>query len=297
MNKSDSLLQRVGTGLAESIGIRPGQSTKPQYHHSVETPKADFVRNRSAGDISPHEVMPDPDQPRKHFDDQELEHLAQDIAARGQLAPIRVRWSATHGKWLIIAGERRWRAVQKAGLDKISCLFIDRDMSENEIRSEQLVENLLREDLTGMEEAKAFQSLMQLNSWSAAELAENLHVSRGKVSKSLALLKLPEHLQAKVAVGEITPSTAYELVKVKDQSQLNALAEQASAGSMTQAEAAKATKRDAKAKRSTNEKFQTADKVTVHITSRRDLGEQGMIQALVEVAERIRQRSRSTKAA
>ena len=162
-------------------------------------------------------MIPDPKQPRKHFDEEEIERLSADIAARGQLQPIRVRWSADHGKWLIIAGERRWRAVTKAGLSRITCMFIDREMSESEIRAEQLVENLLREDLNGMEEARSFATLMELNGWNATELSQQINVSKGKVSKALSLLKLPEELQSRIEGGEISPSTAYELAKVKDE--------------------------------------------------------------------------------
>lgn len=294
MSKADSLMSRMGNGLAESIGIRPGQNNHPSYAQS-EPPRTDFVRNRSVGEIHPSEVIPDPNQPRKHFSDEELEQLAADITKRGQLQPIRVRWSGSHGKWLIIAGERRWRAITKAGLDKVTCIFIDREMTESEIRAEQLVENLLREDLNGMEEAMSFRALMDLNGWNATELAQNINVSKGKVSKALALLKLPEDLQQRIGAGEISPSTAYELAKVKDQKEQRKLADQAAAGELTQPDAAKATKRSSAAtakRRSTNESFRTADNVRITIASRRDIGDDGMIAALIEIAETIRKRGK-----
>lgn len=295
MSKADSLLSRMGGGLAESIGLRSGQSAIPVYQTATsETPKTDFIRNRSVGEIHPSEVMPDPDQPRKFFDEDEIARLSADIQQRGQLQPIRVRWSGTHGKWLIIAGERRWRAVTAAKLEKITCIFIDREMSENEIRTEQLVENLLRENLTGIEEAKAYRSLMDANKWSATELATGLNVSKGKVSKALALLKLPEDLQAQIEAGKISPSTAYELSKAKTDEQRSELAQMAATGNFTQEDAAKATKKKAEVtgkRRSTNESFQTSDKVKVVITARRDIGDAGMIQALIEVAETIRKRA------
>lgn len=294
MSKSESLMSRMGSGLAESIGIRPGQATKPTYA-AGEPPKTDFVRNRSVGEIHPSEVIPDPQQPRKHFSEEELDQLAADIRQRGQLQPIRVRWSSEHAKWLIIAGERRWRAVTKAGLERITCIFIDREMSESEIRAEQLVENLLREDLNGMEEAHSFKALMDLNRWNATELAQNINVSKGKVSKALSLLKLPEELQQRIGTGEISPSTAYELAKVKDKEQQQHLAEKAAAGELSQPEAAKAIKKAAgpsAKRRSTNESFRTADNVRITIAARRDLGDAGMIQALIEVAEAIRKRGK-----
>lgn len=300
MGKFDSLMKSMGGGLNESIGIREGHSTLPTYGGGAyDAPKTDFVRNRSVGEIDPSEVIPDPNQPRKHFAEEEIDRLSADIAHRGQLQPIRVRWSADHGKWLIIAGERRWRAVTKAGLSKITCMFIDREMSESEIRAEQLVENLLREDLNGMEEAKSFATLMELNGWNATELSQNINVSKGKVSKALSLLKLPEELQAKIEAGEISPSTAYELAKVKDEAKQKELAERAASGEMTQVEVAKVSAKpkssDGK-RRSTNETIRTSDNVRVTIVARRDLGEQGMLNALLEAAEMIRARSKKKAA-
>ena len=300
MGKFDSLMKGMAGGLGESIGIRDGQSTLPTYSSGgYEAPKTDFVRNRSVGEIDPTEVIPDPKQPRKHFNEEEIERLSADIAARGQLQPIRVRWSADHGKWLIIAGERRWRAVTKAGLSRITCMFIDREMSESEIRAEQLVENLLREDLNGMEEARSFATLMELNGWNATELSQQINVSKGKVSKALSLLKLPEELQARIEGGEISPSTAYELAKVKDEKAQAHLADRAASGEMTQLDVAKVSARpkssDGK-RRSTNETIKTSDNVRVTITARRDLGEQGLLNALLEAAELIRARSKKKAA-
>lgn len=301
MSKADSLMNRLGNGLADSIGLRSGQPAKPVYQTAgTDAPKTDFIRNRSVGEIHPSEVMPDPEQPRKFFDEEEIGRLSSDIQQRGQLQPIRVRWSPQYNKWLIIAGERRWRAVSKAGLEKITCIFIDREMSENEIRTEQLVENLLRENLTGMEEAKAYRSLMDANNWSATELSVSLNVSKGKVSKALALLKLPVELQAQIEEGKISPSTAYELSKAKTVEQRSELAELAAAGQFTQQDAANATKKKSDGggkRRSTNESFRTADNVRVVISSRRDIGDAGMVQCLLEVIETIRSRSKGGKKA
>lgn len=301
MGKFESIMKGMGMGLTDSIGVRDGQSTQPTYVTArQDAPRTDFVRNRSVGEIHPAEIIPDPQQPRKHFDQTEIERLAADIKVRGQLQPIRVRWSAVHGKWLIIAGERRWRAVTHSGVDRITCMFIDREMSEAEIRAEQLVENLLREDLNGMEEAKSFATLMELNCWNATELAQNLNLSKGKVSKSLALLKLPAELQARIESGGLNPSTAYELAKVKDESQQRELAQRAAAGEMTQLAVAKvATKPKSNhgKPRSTNETIKTSDNVRVTITARRNLGEQGMLNALLEAAEMIRARHKKAATA
>lgn len=81
---------------------------------------------------------------------------------KGQLSPIRVRWSAGAGKWIIVAGQRRWRATQQAGLTTIDCYFHEQALSESQILEEQLIENCLREDLQPLEEAKAFEAFWPL---------------------------------------------------------------------------------------------------------------------------------------
>lgn len=294
ISKRESLLSRIGGGLSDSIGIRDGEETLPNYQTSGgRPPRTNFVRSRDTGDIELDEVMPDPDQPRKEFDEEEIERLSKSIVDHGLLQPIRVRWSETHDKWLIIAGERRWRAHKKAGLERIRCSFVDQEQAETVIRSQQIIENVLREDLSGMELARALKALQDDNGWSAKQVADELNISKGKVSKALALLKLPEELQAQVEAGSISPATAYELSKVKDAGQQQEMAAQAAAGHVRCTDAAKVTasgKR--KARKTTNETFRTSEGVRLVISSRRDIGEQGMIEALLEVADIIRKRKK-----
>jgi ParB family transcriptional regulator, chromosome partitioning protein len=292
LGKAETLRAQLGNGLADSIGVRPGEALIPLAIPVAAPPPSNFTRNRAAGEIEVDQVMPDPEQPRKEFDDEAVRNLAEDIKARGQLQPIRCRWSATHQKWIIIAGERRWRAHKLAGLPKISCLFIDRDMTEQEIRSEQLVENLLREDLSPMEQARGFRHLMDLNHWTATELAAQLHISNAAVSRAVTLLKLPEDLQAKVEDGTLPPTTAYQVAKVKNAGKQRELATKAVAGQINSASAAKATaKTGGAARRSTNETFHTSAGLKVVLSCRKHLGEAGLINALLEVVEAVRKRS------
>src|SRR4029453_6326106 len=125
--------------------------------------------------------------------------------------PIRVRWNAEHAKWVIISGERRYRAAMIAGLKTIACLFIDRPLTESEIRQESLIENLLREDLRPIEAAHGYRELMELNDWTMQQVAEALNITKGTISKALALLKLPEDIQDQVEQGTISPSSGYEV--------------------------------------------------------------------------------------
>ncbi|MAT70351.1 MAG: chromosome partitioning protein ParB [Planctomycetaceae bacterium] len=293
-SKRETLLGRLGDGLADSIGIRDGQSSLPSYSTTPgSAPKTNYIRARDTGEIEIDEVMPDPGQPRKEFDDDELARLAASIQAHGLLQPIRVRWGEAEGKWLIVAGERRWRAHKLAGLSRIKCTFDDQTQDLTIVRSQQIIENVLREDLAGIELARALKQLMDDNGWSKSRVAEELNISNGKVSKALSLLKLPEEIQAQVEQGAISPATGYELSKVKDEAKQRELAAEAASGRVTCSDAAKknvSAKR--KPRKTTNETFRTTDGVRIVISSRRDVGEQGMIDALLEVADAIRQRRR-----
>jgi ParB family chromosome partitioning protein len=102
-----------------------------------------------------------------------------------------VRWSEELAKWVIIAGERRWRAVRRAGLPTIDCYFLEDETTKPEVLEQQPIENCLRENLRPIEEACAFAALMELNSWTRKRLAENVSLPPAKVSRALALLKLP----------------------------------------------------------------------------------------------------------
>ena len=150
-----SILERVGGNLDESMGVR-ATALRPTLS-PVPDPK-DIGRRplRSVGRVDVSQVVPDPDQPRAEFSDDALDRLSASIRDHGQLAPIRVRWSAGLGKWVIIAGERRWRATRRAGLAAIDCVFVDGELSRGELLSQQLIENLLREDLRPVEEARAY---------------------------------------------------------------------------------------------------------------------------------------------
>ena len=159
-------------------------------------------------------IVPDPDQPRKTFPEDSLQQLAVSLKTTGQLQPIRVRWSQGHGRWIIVSGERRYRAACLAGLETIACQFIERPLSEVEIRQQSLIENLLREDLMPLEAARGYEQLMEQSGWSVREVAEALNISPGTVSKALALLRLPTDLQNLVSEGSLSASAAYEVSRL-----------------------------------------------------------------------------------
>src|SRR5262249_8401661 len=113
--------------------------------------------------------------------------------------------------WIIVSGERRYRAAILAGLETVTCHFIDRPLTVVEIRQQSLIENLLREDLAPLEAARGYQQLLELSGWSVRRLAEALNISHGTVSKALALLGLPADIQTLVDDGSLSAASAYEV--------------------------------------------------------------------------------------
>ena len=166
-----------------------------------------------------------------------IARLAGSLRDRGQLQPIRVRWSEPHGKWIIVAGERRYRAALHAGLNAIACVFVEHTLSETDILEEQLIENCLRDDLKPMEQATAFQALMRHTGWTGKELAEHLHLNPSSVTRALALLTLPDDVKHQVSAGTLAPSVAYEVSKLEDPADQREVVQEVVAGRLSRDDA------------------------------------------------------------
>lgn len=290
------LLESIGGNMAESMGarerdLRPALSPVPLTRDVGRSPI------RDVGRVAIELVIPDPDQPRVEFTQDALDRLAQSIRDKGQLSPIRVRWSEGLGKWLIVSGERRWRATRLAGLPTIDCHFHEGDLSRSEVLEQQLIENLLREDLQPIEEARAFSALIGLNGWSGKQLAESLRIPASKVTRSLALLKLPADMQESVARGEIAARPAYELSRVNNEEGRRSLAERAAAGAITSDGLARAVRsRKGKAApraRSTRLSFAVSGGWKVVVSAGNKGSYHAVEQALVEAIEEVRARIRN----
>lgn len=219
MSRAEKLQQRLAGNMSESLGVRlvtpPAQEAAGKGIAAV-SPDEGRTRDRLAGHMEIERIIPDPDQPRKTFPEESIAQLSESLKRTGQLQPIRVRWNEAHAKWVIIAGERRYRAAIRAGLKTIACLFVDKQLSESEVRLESLIENLLREDLRPIEAAEGYRQLIDMNGWTVQQVAEALNVSKGTVSKALSLLKLPPDIQAQVEEGAISPSAAYEVSRLPE---------------------------------------------------------------------------------
>jgi len=145
MTSTRKLLEILNDQFDESVGVRK-MDLKPVLSPVASQKDAGRRPIRQFGRISIDQVIPDPDQPRQQFDPDAVERLSKSITDKGQLAPIRVRWSEGSQKWGIIAGERRWRATRQAGLTTIDCHFHEGELSHSEILEQQIIENCLRED-------------------------------------------------------------------------------------------------------------------------------------------------------
>ncbi len=161
------------------------------------------------------QIDPGNDQPRVRFGDQALEELATSIASHGVLQPILVEPAG--GRYRIIAGERRYRAAQRAGLRRIPVIV--RVASDDERLALALIENVQREDLTPIEEANAYRRLLQISGISQDELAQRVGKHRSTVTNSLRLLGLPLEVRNALTEGTITAGHARALLTIRDPQQ------------------------------------------------------------------------------
>jgi ParB family chromosome partitioning protein len=160
-------------------------------------------------------IRPGAYQPRRRFDEAELEALAQSIREKGVLQPLLVRpVDAVAAAFELVAGERRWRAAQRAGLHQVPVLV--RTLSDAETLEIALVENLQREDLSALEEAEAYRRLMQEFGRTQAGLAETVGKSRSHVANTLRLLGLPETVRRRLDEGALSAGHARALVAASD---------------------------------------------------------------------------------
>lgn len=188
------------------------------------------------------EVLPGDAQPRQVFQEEAIEELAASIREHGILQPIVVRQRAPQ-QYDIIAGERRWRAAQRAGLKSIPCVLTE--VAEKETLTLALVENLQRQDLNPIEEAEAYQRLHRELGYSQSEIAKAVGKERSTVANALRLLKLPASVRQWVLDGQLTMGHARALLSMEDVTSMERLAREVirKGWSVRQAEQATTSKR------------------------------------------------------
>jgi len=159
------------------------------------------------------QIVPNPRQPRQAFDEDEMSELVHSIQEVGLLQPVIVR-STGAGTYELVMGERRWRATREAGLDTIGAIV--RDTSDDDLLRDALLENLHRSQLNPLEEAAAYQQLLDDFGCTHEELAERIGRSRPQISNTLRLLKLSPTVQRRVAAGVLSAGHARALVAVSN---------------------------------------------------------------------------------
>lgn len=192
--------RKLGKGLGALLGearreeplVRQVPDAGIDEVASLPIRRTDGLANLLVAAIEPH-----PDQPRRHFDEAALEELAESIARRGVIQPVIVR-ALGEGRYQLVAGERRWRAAQKAQLHEIPALI--RDLNERDVMALALIENIQREDLNPVEEALAYRRLGELEDLPQATIAGMVGKSRSHVANMQRLLALPaavlDHLES-----------------------------------------------------------------------------------------------------
>ena len=190
MNKDNKLGMGLGALLSSSSNNNLGQGVKK---------------------INISQIQPNPDQPRKNFKDEDIKELADSIKNQGLIQPIIVRIN-NNDQYQIIAGERRWRASQLAGLHEVDCII--KELKDTQVLESALIENIQREDLNVIEEANAYKGLIQLKNITNDKLAKIIGKSSSHVSNILRLLELEEKIQQMVIKGDLSMGHARALIGV-----------------------------------------------------------------------------------
>ncbi len=207
-------VRRKAQGLGRGLEALLGESRREESL-SKSAPDKELSGARSAhgglallgvADIEPH-----PEQPRRHFDEAALDELATSIAARGVIQPVIVRpMPGAPQRYQLVAGERRWRAAQRAQIHEIPAII--RSLGEREVMALALIENLQREDLNAIEEARAYHRLAEGEGMSQAEIARMVDKSRSHIANHQRLLSLPEPVIALVEQGRLSMGHARALI-------------------------------------------------------------------------------------
>jgi len=214
----DNSKKRLGRGLAALMGDldQPVQATKDK--DDLKTEEAPLVSNQGERSVPIEHLRANPNNPRKIFSESDLADLSNSIREHGIVQPILVRPAKGEdlggAHFEIIAGERRWRSAQKAGLHEVP--IIVRDVADKQALELAIIENVQRADLNSVEEALGYQQLIDEYDYSQNELAQVIGKSRSHVANTLRLLKLPKEVQALVSSGSLSAGHARTLVTADD---------------------------------------------------------------------------------
>lgn len=201
----------LGRGLGALLGETRREEAVSRI--SISAPGEAAAPQNGLAMLSVAAIEPHPEQPRRHFDEDALEELARSIAARGVIQPVVVRPLAG-GRYQLVAGERRWRAAQRARLHEIPAIV--RQLDEREVTALALIENLQREDLNPIEEARAYQRLSDQDGLTQQEIATFVDKSRSHVANLMRLLSLPDEVLDMVERAQLSMGHARALAVLPD---------------------------------------------------------------------------------
>jgi ParB family chromosome partitioning protein len=230
----------LGRGLGALLPNQAkGGESKPAAKKAAAPKKAAAESNEPRVGVQTlpiEQLEPNPDQPRKYFDPVKLEELSSSIKTQGLLQPIVVTPHTKPGSggvrtYLIIAGERRWRASQKAGLHAVPVVI--KDIDEEDRLELGLVENIQRADLNPIEEAQAYAELIKLREYTQEELAMRVGKDRSTIANAIRLLRLPERVQGLVQTGKLSMGHARALLGLEHEDTMNAIATEAMHGKLS----------------------------------------------------------------
>jgi ParB family chromosome partitioning protein len=229
--------QKLGRGLGSLLGnnssgiISSATVNKPLPTPAPLQPQAPQVPIEARiWQVAVEKLIPSKQQPRTHFDKEKLEELANSIRQNGILQPIVARKTGS-GAFEIIAGERRWRAAQMAGLYEVPVIL--KTLSNKETLELAIIENIQREDLSAMEEAEAYQRLITEFSLTQQQAADRVGKDRATVANALRLLQLPSDVKQLLIAGELTAGHCKVLLGADDPKQISQLAKKVVAGHLS----------------------------------------------------------------
>jgi ParB family transcriptional regulator, chromosome partitioning protein len=220
----------LGRGLGALIPQGPPVATAPRPEELTVEPTVDVSEFESAlapvpgarfAELSVESIVPNPRQPRQDFAEESMEELRASIQEVGFLQPIVVR-EVGHESYELVMGERRWRAAQSLGLDAIPAIV--RDTPDDSMLRDALLENVHRADLNPLEEAAAYQQLLDEFGVTHEELAQRIGRSRPQISNTIRLLNLPTGVQRRVAAGVLSAGHARALLALEEPEQQELLA-------------------------------------------------------------------------
>ena len=223
----------LGRGLDALLPLRPAPAPPPppaEQGGSAQRPAASYGEGNLFS-CPLDKIVPNRAQPRQHFDAEKIEELAQSLREHGLLEPLVVRRRPGTDTFEIVAGERRWRAAQKANLREV--LVVVRDVSAKDAYELALIENVQREDLDAIEFAEALDRLIKEHGHSQETLASRLGKDRSTIANALRLLRLPASVRERVVNGELSEGHARALLGAPDDAVLAALAEKVVRGKLS----------------------------------------------------------------